>query len=552
MENKESNNRVNEITGLRNHFTYIIEEAWKTIVAFAAFFLLSDISVELIKELQVGNWVMVVIILAVVAAIFLLIILFFVNRWRKTFISVKDGMLTVERKLIMHYRNEIALDNISNINLEQNIFEMVVGTYKLKLDTNSSSTADKTDVKIVLKADMAYKVKNTIMEMMREAHQEVVGEVSPEDMMAVNMANVQDMINAPNTGNALNEQRALFEPDIMGDIAENDYDIIYDNKTIIRNCIAKTSIMAVLIVIALFIGLAVQISDIITTGESVGTAIITAFAAIILNMSVLRALVNSWLNDFRFRVKRHKDKIYVSCGLLKKKKYAIPVNMVNAVNIYANFLGRLMKLYCVEIISVGGEQEESQGKAVLLAGKMADLKEKLAIILPEYELPEIENVSKMPKRVLWCRLIKGTVFFAAVAAIVYFAAEPLYKFMNDGQQAGFTDKERMRYIVPFLCGIGGCLVMFYFFAILTYCQRGLYLGESDLVITRGCFDKRILTIPYEKIQNINYTQGIIERMLNVGSGCIFILATLAFKAHSTGKYDMETYEKLNEKLRETY
>ena len=447
-------------------------------------------------------------------------------------------MITIERKLLMHYRNDIAIVNISNINLEQNIFEMICGTYKLKLDTNSSSTADKTDVKIVLKADMAYKVKNMIIEMMKEAQNKNDDKVMDDDMTAATVA-------------AGNNYR-MPEPDIMGDIAEKDYDIIYDTKAIIRNCIAKTSVFAVLVIIILFIALGFQISDMIKEGKTLGSAILAFFATILVNMSVLRALVKSWFNDFRFRVKRHKDKIYVSCGLLKKRKYAIPVNMINAVKIYTTFLGRFMKLYSVEIISVGGEEEEAQGKALLLAGTMADLREKLAVILPEYELPEIKNAKRMPGKVLVARLVTSAVFVGAVVAVLCVAAEPVMKFFAEDGADVFSDEDKVAYITGCLGGGAGALLVWWIAGIATYMQRRLYIGENDLVMVQGCFGKAIMTISYKKIQFINYSQGIIARFIKVHSGTIHILATLVLSAYSLGKYGMEMYDKLNEKLRETY
>lgn len=44
---------------------------------------------------------------------------------------------------------------------------MIVGTYKLKLDTSSLSTAETTDVEIVLKKKDANAVKSLIMQMMQ-------------------------------------------------------------------------------------------------------------------------------------------------------------------------------------------------------------------------------------------------------------------------------------------------------------------------------------------------------------------------------------------------
>lgn len=51
------------------------------------------------------------------------------------------------------------MSKISNINLEQNLFEMIMGTYTLKIDTSSLTTADNTDLEFVLKKEQAYWVK---------------------------------------------------------------------------------------------------------------------------------------------------------------------------------------------------------------------------------------------------------------------------------------------------------------------------------------------------------------------------------------------------------
>ena len=55
----------------------------------------------------------------------------------------------IERNTWNKKKNTIGLKNISNVNTEQNLLEMLLGTCKVKLDTNSMSTSDKTDVKII-------------------------------------------------------------------------------------------------------------------------------------------------------------------------------------------------------------------------------------------------------------------------------------------------------------------------------------------------------------------------------------------------------------------
>ena len=51
---------------------------------------------------------------------------------------------TINKKI-----NTFGIKNIANINIEQNIFERIISTCKVKIDTDSRSTADETDIEIV-------------------------------------------------------------------------------------------------------------------------------------------------------------------------------------------------------------------------------------------------------------------------------------------------------------------------------------------------------------------------------------------------------------------
>ena len=73
----------------------------------------------------------------------------------------------IERNTWNKKKNTIGLKNISNVNTEQNLLEMLLGTCKVKLDTNSMSTSDKTDVKIILKKAEAEQFRLYVMKLMQ-------------------------------------------------------------------------------------------------------------------------------------------------------------------------------------------------------------------------------------------------------------------------------------------------------------------------------------------------------------------------------------------------
>ncbi|MCB5670486.1 PH domain-containing protein, partial [Erysipelatoclostridium ramosum] len=77
-------------------------------------------------------------------------------------------------------KNTIGLKNISNVNTEQNLLEMLLGTCKVKLDTNSMSTSDKTDVKIILKKAEAEQFRLYVMKLMQGQEGDFEEEYSKE------------------------------------------------------------------------------------------------------------------------------------------------------------------------------------------------------------------------------------------------------------------------------------------------------------------------------------------------------------------------------------
>jgi uncharacterized membrane protein YdbT with pleckstrin-like domain len=70
----------------------------------------------------------------------------------------------------------------------------------------------------------------------------------------------------------------------------------------------------------------------------------------------------------------------------------------------------------------------------------------------------------------------------------------------------------------FLCWLGFSLVAIgfsYFWAILTYNNFGYELHEDGFKIEKGVIFKRYVTIPYERIQNVDIYRGVIARLLGL-------------------------------------
>ena len=146
----------------RNHISVIFEQSVKSMgILFFVFVggILSEI--EDLGTFQFGEDLWIIVLAA--SAIFVLILLIQWYAWARTYISIREGTIVMERNTLNRKKNTIGIKNVSNVNLQQNLLQMLLQTCRVKLDTNSLSTADQTDISIVLKKRDAIAFRNMIL-----------------------------------------------------------------------------------------------------------------------------------------------------------------------------------------------------------------------------------------------------------------------------------------------------------------------------------------------------------------------------------------------------
>ncbi len=154
---KIDQNQKKEVT-FRNHFSSVFEKIWSLIPGacrnhsskyqFGADGMDMIANKDAFGQLLAGFGGLILLVIVIVA--------WNILRWWKTTLTIKGDILIYERRTLNRLSNNISMSKISNINLEQNLFEMIMGTYTLKIDTSSLTTADNTDLEFVLKKEQAY------------------------------------------------------------------------------------------------------------------------------------------------------------------------------------------------------------------------------------------------------------------------------------------------------------------------------------------------------------------------------------------------------------
>ena len=257
--------------------------------------------------------------------------------WAKTWIYVSEGTLVIERRTLNRKVHTIAVRNISNINTEQNLFEMLIGTSKLKLDTNSLSTADKTDVRIVLKTSDAEAFRSYLLSLLHPDQTDPAeGEHDPEHLRPA----------GPDT-----------------------YDIHAGLTDICAHGIFSISLLSVLVLAGCVLGTIGAISDTVQTGFS-GNGPVGFLVSLLLVLgiffSALWDILRGFIQYYDFRATRAGDRILIQYGLLKKSSYTIPVDKIQALKLNQSPLARLTGRYMAEIINVGMGDEASERNSFLV------------------------------------------------------------------------------------------------------------------------------------------------------------------------------------------
>lgn len=486
----------------RNHISVVAEKVGGSVAAlvvFAAAILFQNLDevtrlsdTDLSAVMKNGG-----LILLAVAVLLVLMVWRQIFVWKKTWISLEENAIVVEVNTVNKKKNTIGISNISNINLEQNLFEMLFGTCKVKLDTNSRSTADKTDVKIILKKKDAEKLKQDILARM--------GRTAAGDRM------IPDAMNASETAQEFDVRAG------MGDI--------------LRHGFFSVNLFAVLVLLGGITGTVTAVMQLLEQPEFMKTLLSAAAAVLVAAGIIFSALwdtVKDFIRYYDFRAKREGNRIYIRYGFLKKVEYMIPVDKIQALMISQSFVARLSRRYMAEIINVGiGDEKEEKNSFLLLYMKRDQMEHCIHLLLPEFSGAVSQETEKQPVSVWAAWLIPLAVFAAVVCA----AAAVFQTFLPQYGLWGW-------------CAAGGLTVLVLFSLLLSYIAAGTGVGDEFLKISRGFFGRNFICMKYHNIQYMEVRQNILARAAGIRCAKVHLLASALHSEHSVPYFRGRKEEKI--------
>lgn len=488
----------------RCHPSIIIENLGTLIVGVIAVLIFNmDDFLEILKEAgEAVDLKDTIISISIVTALVAVFTGYQVIIYLKTWISVDNDTLLVERlTLLRTVRRSFNTKNISNINLEQNLFERLIGTCKVKIDTNSQSTANETDIKIVLKLTDAKAFRSYILEHI--------------------------------DGEGDNIQRQL-EMDSAG------FDIQYTPEQVALHCFYSVSLFVVNMTIVIVAGMIIGFTYFAQEGftvANVASALGGIISVVWIAFTCIYSLIKDFFKYYGFRAKRVENRIIMSYGLIKRRQYVLPVDKINTIKVKARLISRLFGRQSVEVICIGVGDEKNENSLLLLSEKKEVISKRLALLLPEFSIEEPEMEMRKP-----CSIWAHTMGFIGVMAAECGIIVPFTVFRDE-----ITVMQTL--ISAAVFGTAAVLIAVYvMYVILSLRTEGMHIGENTLVVVTGAFTRTVTWIPYRRIQSLEFSQGPAARRYGYASGVVSILAATAGSAHVIPPLGEELFRDIQKKI----
>ena len=519
----------------RNHPSLMLEQLGVFGVIIITFLIssLDDLD-EILGDIKNSDSTTLLIIILVILAVILFRLAVNTIVWYKTWITVDETSITITKNTIFRSVNTIGLRNISNINIERNLLERILGTSTVKIDTESRSTADTTDVTILLRKDKAEALRERLLAgataakhtQTIAANEQLDGTAGaaasvPNNRQASNPTSVQndgqisDPTSVPDNGQVTSANAAPNSRQVLSEVA-------YNTKQVLTHCVYSASIISLLVCLAALIAIIAFFLKMVVFGDhSIGSLIQmipTALGGIVVIGSFVYAALRSLIGDFfryySFRIKRMPDHLHMEFGLFKRTSYEIPIKRISSIIVQRPVFSRISKRCFVDIINIGMGDEKEENTRLLLSIPEKHLPELLHRLLPEFDayFTESDTAPIRPPKAIWWKKIIDSAKLLVFLAIGWTLMITVFGVTGLPAVLGCIGS----FVLAMLIYLIGCYG--------TYKANKLQLRENYIAITNGMFASSTQFIDYHKVQYIELQQTPVERLLHLQHGIVYILA----------------------------
>ena len=381
-------------------------------------------------------------------------------RWRRTTVIFRETDLFIVRDTIFKRDQRIPYNKIASININRGVINRIIGTSKLMFNINSSVNAIVPEATVVLRMDLADKVRY-------ELSKKIYGsnlDAHTEDNVIPSVVNIS-------------------------------------NKDIVLHSILSQPTIATLIG-AFFLGISIIEAYFMAIGGGMNVTLIVALF-MFFSSTIIPMLVQLF-HYYNYKIYRIKDTVYIKCGMIRLYNTSFKVNKINAVRIKSPLIARLTGRYFLEaeVVGLGSSEGGNSNEQSPLICPLKDRKTIDAVmsqVIPEfvYDRSPIKQPGAAAKTIYVHAAIWSVICIAVLFALIYRVTE--LDVINPD-------------LAMVLYALSACSMVI-FFAHGAFSRRIVEMdtGENHFSFLWGVADRVITTVAYDKVQTVRIKDGPLTR-----------------------------------------
>lgn len=397
------------------------------------------------------KWTLLVLLIAFVLLAFMIV--YIVLWWRKFTYWTENDELHVQEGIFIKKHQYVPFERIQSMNFKEGIFHRPFQLVKVSIETAGSEDAG-------------------------------------IDLLAISREQADWLDAATKRAKRATKQQETPEETLLEEVPQRE--TIYRMTTKNLFILATTS-GGLGVIIAAVGSVMSQLSDIIPYERifhelqdvaKVGVLLVSLIVLAILFVSWIISIAWTYLNHANFIVEREGDRLFISKGVLEKKRVAVPLARIQGIKIVETPFRQLFGFAAIQLESAGNtENDQTSTISLVPLIKKRDAYDVLAQLFPSYtfELP----LTRAPKKAMW-RYMLWTPAFALlpVAAACYF--------------------------IPYGYGYYSLIILLLgaIVGFMQYRTAGFAIHHFQLtIVTRG-FSKQTFFVMKNRIQTIKVAQSI--------------------------------------------
>ncbi|MGG0658152.1 PH domain-containing protein [Rummeliibacillus pycnus] len=250
-----------------------------------------------------------------------------------------------------------------------------------------------------------------------------------------------------------------------------------------------------------------------------GALLITIVTIVVLIISWLISVAITFLNNFGFSVEKEEDKLFISKGLLEKRRMTIPMKRIQGVRIVENPFRQLFGYATIVIESAGSSGEKDEQKIVMVPL----VKKQQALTILKKLFPEEQwefPLQRAPKKALLRYMVKHVYWLAPVTVAVSYFTYPygLWSLL----------------LLPLALLLG----------FWQHQSAGYAKNKHQLTIVYRGISKTTFVTLKKRIQAISLSQSYFEKRKNIATVSIHIMSGTSGSIAKIKHFDLMNMEQV--------